>query len=217
MIQDTTSFSRHQKTCVPEGRSCILDTNAAIGTKVKNLRIEKKMTLKQLSEGSGLSVGFLSQFERGLSSIALDSLEKLSRILEVPLSELFKDPIHSETTDPIVHGVELAFTEISPQIYQSILRSSEVPRQMLPRVFTLLPLDSIEENNIELYCHEGEEFVYVLEGVVTFFLENARYLLYPGDSIHISSTQRHNWANHTSRNAKILTINTPNPLNTQEG
>ena len=43
-----------------------MDTNAAIGTKVKNLRIEKKMTLKQLSEGSGLSVGFLSQFERGL-------------------------------------------------------------------------------------------------------------------------------------------------------
>ena len=88
---------------------------------------------------------------------------------------------------------------------------------MLPRVFTLLPLDSGQEDDIELYCHEGEEFVYVLEGVVTFFLENSRYLLYPGDSIHISSTQRHNWANHTSRNAKILTINTPNPLNTQEG
>ena len=173
-----------------------MDTNAAIGTKVKNLRIEKKMTLKQLSEGSGLSVGFLSQFERGLSSIALDSLEKLSHILEVPLSELFKDPIHSETTDPIVHGVELSFTEISPRIYQSILRSSELPRQMLPRVFTLLPLDSGQEDDIELYCHEGEEFVYVLEGVVTFFLENSRYLLYPGDSIHISSTQRHNWANH---------------------
>lgn len=44
-----------------------MDTNAAIGTKVKNLRTEKKMTLKQLSEKSGLSVGYLSQFERGLS------------------------------------------------------------------------------------------------------------------------------------------------------
>ena len=44
-----------------------MDTNMAIGAKVKALRTEKKMTLKQLSEGSGLSVGFLSQFERGLS------------------------------------------------------------------------------------------------------------------------------------------------------
>ena len=61
-----------------------MDTNMAIGAKVKALRTEKKMTLKQLSEGSGLSVGFLSQFERGLSSIALDSLEKLSEILPCP-------------------------------------------------------------------------------------------------------------------------------------
>ena len=100
-----------------------MDTNAAIGTKVKNLRTEKKMTLKQLSEKSGLSVGYLSQFERGLSSIALDSLEKLSVILEVPLSELFREDPPPPTLDPVVHGIELHFTEISPRIYQSILRA----------------------------------------------------------------------------------------------
>ena len=87
-----------------------MDTNAAIGTKVKNLRTEKKMTLKQLSEESGLSVGYLSQFERGLSSIALDSLEKLSVILAVPLSELFREDPPPPTLDPVVHGIELHFT-----------------------------------------------------------------------------------------------------------
>lgn len=188
-----------------------MDTNAAIGTKVKNLRTEKKMTLKQLSEESGLSVGYLSQFERGLSSIALDFLEKLSVILEVPLSELFREDPPPPTLDPVVHGIELHFTEISPRIYQSILRSAGAPGQMLPRIYTLYPFDG-DEDQIELYSHEGEEFLYVLEGVVTFFLEDARYLLYPGDSIHIASTRRHNWANRTSRSAKILTINTPNPL-----
>ena len=188
-----------------------MDTNAAIGTKVKNLRTEKKLTLKQLSEESGLSVGFLSQFERGLSSIALDSLEKLSAILEVPLSELFREEAPPPSFDPVVHGVELRFTEISPRIYQSILRSTDTPSRLLPRVYTLYPSDS-DEDSVELYSHEGEEFLYVLEGIVTFYLEDARYLLYPGDSIHIESTRRHNWANRTSRNAKILTVHTPNPL-----
>ena len=47
---------------------------------------------------------------------------------------------------------------------------------------------------------------------VTFFLEDSRFLLYPGDCIHIRSQQRHNWMNRTNRTARILTINTPNPL-----
>ena len=188
-----------------------MDMNAAIGTRVKLLRTEKKMTLKQLSEGSGLSVGFLSQFERGLSSIALDSLEKLSEILEVPLSELFREESLPPSSDPVLHGIDLRSTEISPRIFQSILRSSGAPGGMLPRLFTLLPFDG-DVDAFELYAHEGEEFVYVLEGVVTFFLEDARYLLYPGDSIYIPSTKPHNWSNRTARIAKILTINTPNPL-----
>ena len=50
-----------------------MSTSTAIGAKVKILRIGKEMTIKQLSEACGLSVGFLSQFERGISSIAIDS------------------------------------------------------------------------------------------------------------------------------------------------
>ena len=49
-----------------------MNVNTAIGAKVKQKRTERKMTLKQLGEKTGLSVGFLSQFERGLSSIALE-------------------------------------------------------------------------------------------------------------------------------------------------
>ena len=65
-----------------------MNANEAIGAKVKQLRMDKNLTLKQLSEASGLSIGFLSQFERGLSSIALDSLEKLAEIMEVSLFDL---------------------------------------------------------------------------------------------------------------------------------
>lgn len=56
-----------------------MNTSTAIGAKVKSLRIGKEMTIKQLSEACGLSVGFLSQFERGISSIAIDSLETIAK------------------------------------------------------------------------------------------------------------------------------------------
>ena len=66
-----------------------MDHNITIGAKVKAFRTAKKYTLKQLSEESGLSIGFLSQLERGLSSIAIDSLAKLADILGVSLSAFF--------------------------------------------------------------------------------------------------------------------------------
>lgn len=54
--------------------------------KIKELRNTKNMTLKKLSEENGLSVVFLSQLERGLTSIAVDSLENIAKILGVNLS-----------------------------------------------------------------------------------------------------------------------------------
>ena len=66
-----------------------MDTNAIIGLRIKNLRTEKKYTLKYLSENTGLSIGFLSQLERGMTSIAIDSLDKISKVLDVELSSFF--------------------------------------------------------------------------------------------------------------------------------
>lgn len=188
-----------------------MNANAAIGAKVKELRTQKKHTLKQLSEASGLSIGFLSQFERGISSIALDSLEKVAQVLEVPLSVLFEESGGLLSKDPVVHGVDLQPGKVSNQIYQYLLKRPGTEFAMLPRLFVLMPFENQEELP-EMYTHDGEEFVYVLEGVVTFFLEAESYVLYPGDSIHIHSRQRHNWMNRTTRIARLLTVNTPNPL-----
>jgi transcriptional regulator with XRE-family HTH domain len=188
-----------------------LNANAAIGAKVKELRTQKKYTLKQLSEACGLSIGFLSQFERGISSIALDSLEKLANVLEVPLSVLFEESRGPVTKDPVIHRIDLQPSKVSAQIYQYLLKKPDTEFAMLPRIFALMPLEDDKELP-EMYAHDGEEFVYILEGIVTFFLEDGQYVLYPGDSIHIHSYQRHNWMNRTTRVAKILTVNTPNPL-----
>lgn len=181
-----------------------------IGSKIRQLRISKNYTLKQLSEESGFSVGYLSQFERGISSIAIDSLKKLADILGVNLSSFFEGSSPNQFY-PVVHSFELLPNEISPQIYQYILNRPSSDFDMLSRIFLLMPSPG-QEPPPEEYCHEGEEFIFVLEGIVTVYLKSEQYVLYPGDCIQIHSTQLHNWANRTNRAAKILQLNYPNPL-----
>lgn len=71
----------------------------------------------------------------------------------------------------------------------------------------------MDDGNIEMYNHCGEEFVFVLEGIVTVTIDKKRHTLYPGDSIQIHSEIDHNWINQTNKVAKILSINLPNPFN----
>ena len=189
-----------------------MDYNGSIGARIKELRNEKKMTLKQLSELSGLSAGFLSQLERGISTIAIDSLATLAKILGVSLSSFF-DAKEDMPSDPVVHSFDQNFSQVNPQIIQYILTHHPSASHILPRIFTLLPMANAELDRLEAYRHEGEEFIYVLEGVVTVMLDQNQYTLYPGDSIMVDSTIPHNWINYTNQIAKILTINHPNPFN----
>lgn len=190
-----------------------MDPNQTVGAKIKALRTEKKYTLKNLSDLTGFSVGFLSQVERGISSVAVDSLSKIASSLDVPLSTFFAaEP--PDTQDPVVHGFSIRHTAVSAQIIQGILSHDTLAFDFLPRHFLLMPFSDPDALVPELYTHSGEEFVYVLAGVVSLWVENCRYTLYPGDSIQIHSNQPHNWANNTNRTAELLAINYPNPLKT---
>ena len=181
----------------------------SIGQRVKGIRKARQMTLKELSEMTGLSSGFLSQFERGLTNIAIDSLSKIAHALEIPLESLVKIERREKGIE-VIRSYERDTSLVSPHVIQYMLNAQPERFAFLPRAFRLLPLP--QKQKIELYSHEGQEFIYVLEGAVTFYLEDESTLLYPGDSVHIDSTVRHNWANLSSMPALILTVNSPNPF-----
>lgn len=193
-----------------------MNETAMIGARIRALRLAQKMTLKQISEESGLSAGFLSQLERGMSSIAIDSLATLAGILGVSLASFF-DVSQEEEPDPVMHGFDLHGIPLSPQIIQYVLSRDVGGYTLLPRLFLLQPQHANEQEDVETYSHEGEEFIYVLEGVVTVYLDGHRYTLYPGDSIQIRSNLRHNWANLTNKPARLLSVNFPNRLKEIQG
>lgn len=187
-----------------------MSTSTSIGKKVKQLRTDKKLTLKDMSEMTNLSTGFLSQLERGMTNIAIDSLEKISAALEVDLSYFFA--LHNvQTNSPILRSYEKTIFEIEPEYsIHYHLSSNANGKLFFPRMIELLPLREDEE--ITEYPHEGEEFVYVLEGILTLFIDHVKYELYPGDSAHYSSTTTHNWGNYTNKRVRFVAVHTPNPL-----
>ena len=193
-----------------------MDHNQTIGARIKALRTEKRYTLKALSDMTGLSVGFLSQTERGISSIAVDSLSKVASCLEVPLSTFFSDQMQ-DTSDPVVHGFSAHRSMVGPQIIECVLSQNMMDFDFLPKLFQLMPYSDMDGLKPEMCIHSGEEFVYVLTGIVTLWLEDARYTLYPGDSIQIHSNQPQNWANNTNKAAELLSINYPNPFRSDGG
>ena len=62
----------------------------------------------------------------------------------------------------------------------------------------------------DAYSHEGEEFIYVLRGLLEITLDgHERHLLYPGDNIYFDSTRTHSWRNPGEEESVLVWVNTP--------
>ncbi len=188
--------------------------NKVIGSKIKELRNEKKMTLKELSEKTSLSTGFLSQLERGLTSIDTDSLLNIAEALEVEISYFLLST--NKRKDRFVQkGYERTVYKIDNNKYINyILSNNPEDKVLLPRLIEVLPNDT--DDDLITYHHGGEEFIYVLEGIITLFINGEKNLLYPGDSAHYKSSVNHNYANYTNKICKILEVSSPSEVNTTE-
>ncbi len=189
----------------------MLKIETQIGKRAKQLRQEKKITLKELSEKTNLSVGYLSQFERGINTIAIDSLAKIAEVYNVSLSYFF--PNKSGENSVVLKSHEQETLDVIGENYiVTCLSVDNTDHILYPRLIEILPTLKTNEA-LQTYPHEGEEFIYVLEGILTLLYKDEKHYLYPGDSAHYSSSVPHNWTNSTNKNVKILCISVPNPFN----
>ena len=174
-----------------------------VSKRIRELRLEKKLTLKDLSEKTGLSISFLSQVERAASSIAITSLKKIADAVEVPITSFFEDyannnyKVKAEEQKPFrIEGSGAIYTRLG----------GEFPgRQVEPLLVTFPPGEPKEKT----VTHPGEEFYYILEGAMIVTVEGKEYILKPGDSIHFPSTISHTITNPLDHDAKVFCFVTP--------
>lgn len=173
-----------------------------VSEKIKNLRTDNKKTLKQLSEDTGLSVSFLSQVERGESSLAITSLNKIADALGVHITSFFI-PQYTEEFKISPDTMEPFKLERSDQEF--LRASSEFKDRKLDNyIITVYP-----GNKSETSSHEGEEMYYVLEGEIIFYLKQKEYKLKKGEVIHYPSTINHFYINVSNETAKLFCVLTP--------
>lgn len=182
---------------------------------MRRFRKERGLTLRGLSVRSGLSIGFLSQVERGISSIGLTALNGVAAALGRGVAEFFDDeqqpggghatvarlPSHFTLTRASTAATEYVSGQ---QTYRML--SSRAPHLLLePLLVHIAPGGRREE----AYGHAGEEFTFVLDGELVYEVEGTEHRLFPGDSVHLRSTVPHSLYNDTERVTTVVSVVTP--------
>jgi len=177
-----------------------------MSSNIRRIRLEKNMTLKDLGEKTDLSISYLSMIERGLTSISLSTLQKISEALGVGQTELSVQDPHSH--DGIVRSYQSSFVKLesSNSIFSDLIDNDIfIPRPFDSKLITILQSHNIVPSF--LFTHSGEEFIYILEGMLTLLMGKQTYVLSAGDSAHYHSSIPHEWLNRTDRLVKFLAIN----------
>ncbi len=165
-----------------------------IGKKIKEIRENKGISLQELSKLTGFSSAILSQVENHLEAPSLGTLFKIAKALEFDIGDLFgiecKNPFAMTRSDEREKVARFASNDGATRYgytYMS-LGMAKQNRKLEPFVVILEP-ETIK--NEKPYTHEGEEFIFVLEGKVEVILDKKRDILEPGDSIYYDSKVPH--------------------------
>ena len=164
----------------------------AIGHAVREARKRLGITISELSDASGLSVGMISKIENGSTSASLATLQILSEALGVPISSFFK---RFEETRAAVHiksgeGFEAERRGTRAGHQYKLLghiggNSSGVTVE--PYLITL----NEHSDTFPAFQHPGLEFLYMLEGEVDYRHGQKHYRLRPGDSLYFDADAPH--------------------------
>lgn len=186
-----------------------MDTNKIVGEKIKALRESKSITIAGLSERSGLAVEQIERIENNIDLPSLAPLIKIARVLGVRLGTFLDD--NSESGPVVCRSNDASDTiSFSNNAIQSrkhmtyhSLSKSKADRHMEPFIIEVSPL---ETKDFVLSSHEGEEFIYVLEGIMEISYGKKNYVLEQGDSIYYDSIVPHHVHAYDEKPAKILAV-----------
>lgn len=160
---------------------------------LRKIRKDRKMSLKKLGEKTGLSPSFLSQVERGKCNMSLISMVRVAKALGVDVHELF-------------HWDEDAVCQLSPADQEAMRKilceegcgektyrivSGDFPE----RVFDVVHVIAAPHSSVETTSHEGEEFIWILDGCMHHLLDGEERVLRAGEAIHYLSSIPHSYQN----------------------
>jgi transcriptional regulator with XRE-family HTH domain len=188
----------------PEARSAAQEEPVDVGARLRALREARRLSIKALAEASGLAVNTLSLIEHGKSSPSVSTLQQLAAALRVPISAFFTP--EAPRSRVVYH--QAGQVPLTPFPHGSLadLGVGIAHRSIEP---LLLTLDPGAGSGPEAIVHPGQEFVYGLEGCVTYTVAERIYLIEPGASLLFEAALPHGWQNLGETPATALLILCP--------
>ena len=188
-----------------------MNNHSVVGAKIKGIRETKNLSIEEIAERSGLTVEQINSIENDVNLPSLGPLIKIARALGVRLGTFMDD---NDALGPVVcraadreRNSSISFsngaTDARKHMEYHPLAQQKAGRHMEPFVIDINP----EENpEFKLSAHEGEEFIYVMNGEVEIEYGKEKYLLKEGDSIFYDSIVKHHVHGAPGKSAKILAV-----------
>jgi len=188
-----------------------MKTNKIIGEKIKSVREMKGISIENIAERSGLSVEQIERIEGNEDFPSLSPLIKIARVLGVRLGTFLDDqqelgPVicrkESRENEDGISFTNNASTKSKHMSYHSMSQDKS-GRHMEPFMIDVMPA---QDTDFIFSTHEGEEFIFVMEGTIEINYGKNTYTLNEGDSIYYDSIVAHHVHASGNNPAKILGV-----------
>lgn len=175
-----------------------------LGSKIRGIRKEKKLTLRDVARMTNLTESLLSQIENNKAQPSITSLMAISKVLNAPIAYFF-DQDANHVKSPVLRSSERPVVQTKSGITYYLLSPNveEVQIEML-----YVEYDKGASTEV-MHTHSGYECGIVLEGKLEVRLNENRYILNRGDSITIPSSQPHDIVNILEGTTTAIWVNNP--------
>jgi transcriptional regulator with XRE-family HTH domain len=172
-----------------------------VGTRLRQLREQRNLSMRALAAASGLSANALSMIERGKTSPSVSTLYKVADALGVPITTFFGE-IGERHSVIIMRAQERPRVPFSRGVWEG-LGGERFTGGVEPFMLTL---ESGVNSGPRKMAHSGHEFVFCLRGQIEYAVENKTYTLNPGDSLLFAAHLAHRWRNPGSTVSNMLIV-----------
>ena len=164
--------------------------NISVGRHLRSIRALRGLSMRALAEASGLNVNTLSLIENNKTSPSVSTLQQLAATLKVPLTSFFEAEVPHRNIVFQKAGqrprADFSYGTMEDLGAGLTLRGGQP---------LIVVLESRADSGPTPIVHTGHEFVYCLEGQLTYVIEGQNYLLEPGDSLIFEAHLPHRWGN----------------------
>jgi transcriptional regulator with XRE-family HTH domain len=172
-----------------------------IGKRIKKIREEQHLTLKNVEAKAGISATHISEIERGKTSPTIGALIRIADALERDPAYFIEDEELSDVSFVAFEDRRQCTLGRCPGMAEMLTKS--IPSGKINA--QLITMSPAPLRDVAIHSHEGDEAALVLEGKVRFMIAEEAYSLGEGDSIYFLANQDHGYANASeSEQAKMI-------------